>query len=297
MVTMLKALFTGCIALLLAQSGASVKPDPPIDCTSCKEWNEPHEPFLVYGNTYYVGTAGLSAVLIKSDAGLILLDGGLTQSATLIADNIRSSGARLEDIRLIVNSHAHYDHAAGIAALQRVSGAPVAASPSGARALSQGYPTEDDPQYGSGLKLKYPAVKNVKVVKDGEVLRVGSLAITAHHTPGHTPGATTWTWQSCEQNKCLNMVYADSFSPVSDDGFKFTQQAGAVDAFRKSIATLEKLPCDVLLVPHPSAIEMDRKMRTWETNPAVNPFIDSNSCRSYAASIRKRLEARIASEK
>ena len=295
---MIRCLFGSLLAfsLLLPQPGSSLKPDPAVNCSSCKEWNEPHDSFVVYGNTYYVGTAGLSAILIKSEAGAILLDGGLTQSAPLIEQNLLSAGSRLADVRLIVNSHAHYDHAAGIAALQRASGATVAASAAGARALAQGYPTSDDPQYESGLKLKYPAVKNVKVVADGEVLRVGPLAITAHHTPGHTPGATTWTWQSCENSKCLNMVYADSLNPVSDDGFRFTSQAGAIDAFRKSIATLEQLPCDILLAPHPSAVDMDRKMRVWETNPAVNPFIDNNACRAYAATIRKRLDTRIAEE-
>ena len=295
---MIKSVFGSFLtfSLLLSQPSSGLKSDPAVKCSSCTEWNLPHDSFRLYGNTYYVGTAGLSAILITSTVGSILLDGGLTQSAPLIEKNIRAVGGRLEDVRLIVNSHAHYDHAAGIAALQRASGATVAASAAGARAMAQGYPTSDDPQYDSGLKLKFPAVKDVKVVADGEVLRVGPLAITAHHTPGHTPGATTWTWQSCENSKCLNMVYADSLNPVSDEGFRFTKQPGAIDAFRKSIATLEKLPCDILLAPHPSAVDMDRKLREWETNPAVNPFIDSNACRSYAGTIRNRLEARIAEE-
>ena len=112
--------------------------DAPTTCTACEEWNAPHEPFRVFGNTYYVGVAGLSAVLIASDDGHILLDGGLPQSAPFIDASLRKLGFRTGDIRLIVNSHAHFDHAGGIAALQRASGARVAASESSARAISRG---------------------------------------------------------------------------------------------------------------------------------------------------------------
>ena len=138
----------------------------------------------MFGNTYYVGVKGLSAVLITSDGGLILLDGALPQSAAVIDENIRKVGFRTADIKLILNSHAHYDHAGGIAALQRASGAVVAASPSGARALEQGGPTADDPQFV--LAGKFPAVAKVRIVGDGEVLRVGNLAVTAHLTRPYT---------------------------------------------------------------------------------------------------------------
>ena len=136
----------------------------------------PRAPFRVFGNTYYVGVAGLSAILVTSDAGSILLDGGLPQSAALIDENIRALGFRTEAIRLIVNSHAHYDHAGGIAALQRLSGATVAASGSGARALERGGPGADDPQYASGQSTMYPRVNKVRAVADGETLTVGRLS-------------------------------------------------------------------------------------------------------------------------
>ena len=146
--------------------------DPPHKCDSCDEWNKPREPFKVFGNTYFVGTDGLSAILIVGDAGLILLDGGLEQSAAVIDANIRKLGFKTQDITLIVNSHGHYDHAGGIAALQRASGAMVAASPSGADALRRGENTTDDPQYGFGKAFNgFPPVKNVKVIKDSETLQ------------------------------------------------------------------------------------------------------------------------------
>jgi metallo-beta-lactamase class B len=283
------------VVLSLVQS-PTLTPDPPIACSSCAEWNQPREPFCVFGNTYYVGTAGLSAVLVTSDDGHILLDGGLPQSAPVIDANIRRLGFRTDDIKLIVNSHEHYDHAAGIAALQRASGATVAASPEGARALELGASLPHDPQPTAD---KFPPVKNVKVIGDGETLRVGPLAITAHFTPGHTPGATTWTWRSCEGARCLNMVYADSLSAVSDEGFRFSgdgKRASIVEVFRKSLADVEALPCDVLLVPHPFSIGMDDKLARWQKDATTNPFIDAGACRMYAATQRKAFEARIAGE-
>ena len=156
------------------------KSDPPKQCSQCSAWNASLEPFRLFGNTYYVGTAGLSSVLITSERGHILLDGGLAESAEEIDRHIRRLGFRTEDVRLIVNSHAHFDHAGGIHALAAASGATVAASASGAKALNRGENTSDDPQYGFGRESnEFPQVKKVRVVKDGEVLRVGPLEITA----------------------------------------------------------------------------------------------------------------------
>jgi metallo-beta-lactamase class B len=287
-------------ALVLGQSPAGLRPDAPVGCADCDAWNAPHEPFRVFGNTYFVGVAGLSAVLIASDAGLILLDGGLPQSAPLIDANIRKLGFKTESVRLIVNSHAHYDHAGGIAALQRASGATVAASAAGARALEQGEPTPDDPQFGFGRKANaFPPVKSVRVVADGEVLRVGDVTLTAHSTPGHTPGSTTWTWRSCEGKRCLNVVYADSLNAVSTPEYRFTgtaTHAGIIDQFRRSVAKVAELPCDILLAVHPEFADLDGKLKARAGQPRVDPFADANACRVYAAAAAKRLDARVAAE-
>jgi metallo-beta-lactamase class B len=278
-----------------------LKPDAPKHCDSCTSWNAPLEPFRVYGNTYYVGVAGLSSVLLTSDDGLILLDGGLSQSAPLIDANIRKLGFRTEDVRLIVNSHAHYDHAGGIAALQRLSGATVAASASGARAIERGEPVPDDPQFRFGRKAnRFPRVNNVRVVADGEVLRVGALAITAHLTPGHTPGSTTWTWRSCEGERCLDVVYADSLNAVSAPGYKFSGDAthGSLEeTFRKSMATIAALPCDVLLAVHPGFAGLDEKLARRQAGAAENPFIDPSACRTYASEAGQRLDRRLQEER
>lgn len=272
-------------------------PDPPIDCPSCDKWNQPREPFRVFGNTYYVGTAKLSAVLITSDDGLIFIDGALPQSAPLIDANIRALGFNTDDIRLILSSHTHFDHAGGIAALQRASHAVVAASSSSAAALRRGGPAPDDPQFAIGNN-GFPAVTGVRVIEDGETLTVGDAGITAHFTPGHTPGGTSWSWRSCEGKRCLNMVYADSLTAVSADGFRFTGSSTSpslVEVFRHSIDMVAKLPCDILLSPHPGFINMESKLqRRREGEQDV--FVDRGACRNYAAAAATGLEQRIAKE-
>jgi metallo-beta-lactamase class B len=267
---------------LVAQAPSKLQPDPAMECKDCDEWNAAKDSARVFGNTYSVGTKGLGSVLITSTNGHILLDGGLTQSARLIDRHIRQRKFRTEDVKFILNSHAHFDHAGGINALQRLSGATVVASPAGAKALERGEPTEDDPQFGFGSTInRFPAVKNVRVVKDGEVVRVGDLEVTAHLTPGHTPGSTTWTWRSCEGKTCKNIVYADSLNAVAAPGFRFTGDAvhpSRIDDFRRSIATVRALPCDVLLTVHPV-------------------FNIGKTCQTYADEASKRLDARIAEEK
>ena len=276
-----------------------LQPDPPAACDNCVEWNQPREPFRVFGNTYYVGTAGVSAVLIASDAGLILVDGALPQSVPIIDAGIRALGFRTENIKLIVNGHAHYDHAGGISALQRFTGATVAAGAGGVRALTGGKPTPDDPQAGFS-NMGFPAIANVRGVHDGEVLRVGDLAITAHLTPGHTPSSTTWTWRSCEGPRCLDIVYADSISAAAAPGFRFTGDAthpSIVASFRKSIATVSQLPCDIMLGAHPFVGDLDGKLKRRAEQPGgANPFIDPGACRALAAVATKTLDERIAEE-
>lgn len=259
-------------------------------CPSCAEWNAPQRPFRIHGNSYYVGTRGLAAILVTSPAGHVLIDGGLPESAPLILANVRALGFRVEDVKLVLNSHAHYDHAGGIAALQAASGARVAASAPSAREMELGTATPDDPQYHSAIP--YPPVHGVARIADGDTLRVGALALVAHLTPGHTPGGTTWSWRSCDGDRCLDLVYADSQTPISDDDFFFTHSAtypGAVRDFERSFAVLEGLRCDVLLTPHPGASQL------WE-RVARGALVDPGACVQYAARARTQLAERIARE-
>lgn len=265
-------------------------------CTSCSEWNAPQRPFRIHGNTHYVGTHGLSAVLVTSGEGHVLLDGGLPESAALIMANIRALGFRIEDVKLILNSHAHFDHAGGLAELARASRAVVAASPASAPVLRRGTSGTDDPQYG--VLLPFPPVPGVRIIADGDTVRVGTLALTAHFTPGHTPGGTSWSWKSCDQGRCLDFVYADSQTPVSAEEFLFTRSRtypSVLDDFARGFAVLERLRCDVLLTPHPGA------SRLWERTAArdsgtAQALVDPDACRRYAAAARQQLARRVASE-
>ncbi len=281
--------------------GDSRAADSPIQCDACAEWSRPREPFPLFGNTYYVGPMGVSSLVITTSSGLVLLDGALPQSAAAISANIRKLGFRPEDIRLILNSHAHFDHAGGIAAMQKLSGARVVASALSARALERGWPTEDDPQYQSGResKLRYAPIANVEKVGDGQALTVGDVTITAHLTPGHTPGSTTWTWRTCEAERCLDVVYADSLSPIADPGFRFEGDAShpsVVAAFRHSIEAIDRLPCDLLVTVHPESMHLDEKLAARAKGASPDPFIDANACHAYAAGSLQALEKRLAAE-
>jgi len=286
--------------LATAANAAELIPDKPHACDACETWGQPREPFKVYGNTWYVG-GGLSSILITSDKGHVLIDGGLTQTASQVAANIAKLGFRLEDVKIILNSHMHYDHAGGIAALQRASGAQVFASPAGKLALEGGGPTRDDPQFAFGPEHNnFPAVSGVRAIEDGETLRVGDLAVTAHFTPGHTPGGTSWTWISCESGKCLNMVYADSLNSVSAPGFRFSgdnTHKSRVASFEKSMDMVAGLKCDIMLTPHPEAWDMDAKVARLAADPKSQPFVDDQACKAYASGARERLVKRVAEEK
>ena len=291
----MRSMTLGISAVLLAASVVSMAAPEP--CPPCEEWNRPHKPFKLLGNSYFVGTNGLSAVLITSPAGHLLIDGGLDMSAPQIAANIAKLGFELKDVRIIVNSHTHYDHAGGIAELQRLSGAKVLASPLAAQALRTGMPVPSDPQ--AALQEGFPRVAAVEEIKDREVLRVGDLAVTVHFTPGHTPGGTSWTWQSCEANRCLNLVYGDSLTAVSADGFHFSgdkRWPTAAAEFRSTLDKVERLPCDILVTAHPSIAGLWEKLAARDAGNA-DALVDPNACRAYAASARERLTKRLDEER
>ena len=273
----------------------------PIASPYAEQWNRPQQPVRIHGDTYYVGVGGLSVVLIHTGAGLVLIDGALPQSVAAIKGNIEELGFRVEDIKFILNTEAHFDHSGGIAALARDSGAQVVASPLGAQALRAGRVLDEDPQAGEIDPM--PAVENVREVADGETLQLGELAVTAHHTPGHTPGSTSWTWVSCEdeaRSDCLNVVFGASLTPVAADNFHYLadeRHADLTPAFRRVMQDVAKLPCDILISAHPDHSGADRKLAQLVMGASPNPFIDPQACRNYAAKNEAKLDARIAREK
>jgi metallo-beta-lactamase class B len=265
-------------------------------CKDCADWNATQAPFRIYGSTYYVGVRGLSSILITSDRGHILIDGDLPESVPKIAASIRALGFRVEDVKLILNSHVHFDHAGGIAGLQRLSGAAVAAGAASAKVLKSGRSGPDDPQFG-GLPA-IPRVNRVQVIKDGETLRIGPLEVTAHLTPGHTAGGTSWSWKSCEEARCLHIAYVDSLAPVSRDTFLFTRNAtypNVLKDFEQSFATVSALPCDILLTPHPEASDLWSRLERREHGDP-NALVDAAACRHLADAARERLQKRVVKE-
>jgi metallo-beta-lactamase class B len=266
-------------------------------------WVAPQAPVRIFGNAYYVGSRGLSAILVTSDEGHVLIDAPMGQNAGMIAANIRALGFRLDDVRLILNSHVHFDHAGAIADLQRMSGAAVAARQASAPVLESGRSGPDDPQFGVVGAITPVAVK-VRIVADGEVVRVGPLALTAHATGGHTPGGTSWSWRSCDTGRdgerCLGLVYADSLNAISADGFRYsnsrTYPTGVQD-FEGGFATLSSIPCDILLTPHPEASQFWERIGRRDRGGDATALVDTAACRRYADAGRTRLQRRLESER
>jgi len=278
------------LALAVAGLVACLQP------AAANDWNTPQEPFPLYGNTYYVGTHGLSAVLITSPQGHILIDGGSDQSAPQIVRNMRQIGFKVEDIRFILNSHAHFDHAGGIAELQRLSGAEVLVGSAAVRVLASGQADKSDPQY-TDLQPMAPTAR-VRGVADGDVVKLGPLAVTMHATPGHTQGGASWTWNAVEGGRTAHMVYADSLNAMDAGPFRYRGHPSYPTAradLERSIATVAGLPCDVLVSAHPEGSDLWQRYtrRAARGNAA---FIDTTACRTYADKARVRLAAQLTKE-
>lgn len=260
-------------------------------CENWDEWDKPAPPFQLLGDTWYVGTCGISALLVIGDGEHVLIDSGVEAAAPLILDNIRALGIDPRDVGYLLMSHEHFDHVGAHAALVEATGAQVIASPTAAEVLSSGEASADDPQ--TDIHPSITPVKVNRVVTDGEVLTLGGKEFTAHLTPGHTPGAMSWTWAACslpgEATVCRTIAYVDSLSPVSADDYRFTDHPATIADFRGSIATVAGLPCDLLATPHPSSSKMLERIKN-------GGLLGSMSCADYAKAIAKRLDVRLAKE-
>jgi metallo-beta-lactamase class B len=288
-------------ALALAGSAAAHPlRDPllrPIEPVAASRWLIDQPPLHIYGNTYLVGFGGLNVGLIKTKKGLILIDGSLPQGVKTVEKHIRALGFRVQDVRYILSTEPHFDHASGIGALVRDSHAIVLAGKPAVRALETGVPSPDDPQ--AGYHARYHGVGPVRGVRDGEKISLGGTTVTAVATPGHTPGSTSWTWQSCEQGACKAMVFASSLNPISADGYLFTapDHLSELEDFRHSFAAMKTLPCDVLISAHPDQSGAGEKAAKLRAGAEPNPFVDPNACRAFAADFEKQFDQRIADEK
>ena len=187
--------------------------------------------------------------------------------------------------------------AGGLAALARDSGATEVASAPAAQVLRRGRAGPDDPQAAD--LATFPAVTKLRTVKDGEVIRLGDVAVTARATPGHTAGSMSWTWTSCERRDCKAVVFGSSLNPVSSDGYRFSdpKNAPVVASFRRSFEVVRGLKCDVLISAHPDQSGGDERLARARRGEKPNPFVDPGACRAYADRHAARLDARLAKER
>lgn len=285
---MMKALGLALWMMGAAGTAASAADDPltrPMAIERAREWLAPEPPEKMFGTSYLVGFRGLSVVLIDTGEGLVLIDGALPQAAPMILANVGALGFDPEDIKFILSTEPHWDHAGGFAALARATGATVVASERGAEGLRAGTLAKDDPQLAYGGEWP-PVTTQVRVVDDGEVLTLGKVAITAHATPGHTMGSMSWSWRACEGETCKAIVFASSLNPVSGEGYRYRSPAGRpfVAGFGKSYRTMDAMPCDILIAAHPD-------------NAGSGRFNDTpGACRAYADRSRSLLAKRLADE-
>jgi metallo-beta-lactamase class B len=216
------------------------------------EWTRPTPPFHVVGPIYYVGTEGIAAYLIKTREGLILLDGGLEESVPTIENDIAALGFRLTDVKLMLATHAHFDHVAGLAALKHDTGASLAASPGDRPALESGTPPSEI-SYGV---IRFPPVKVDRVLADGRPVRLGGVAMTPVFTPGHTPGCTSWTMRVSDRGRMLNVVFPCSMTVAGNRLIGNQGYPGIVADFRRTFARMRKLDADVVLPAHPELADV-----------------------------------------
>jgi metallo-beta-lactamase class B len=253
----------------------------------------PFEPLRIAGNLWYVGASDVTAFLLTGPEGHVLLDGGFPENAPMIRANVEALGFRIEDVRLIVNSHAHFDHAGGLAELEAWSGARVAASAGDAGLLERG--GVGDPVLGDAT---FPPVTVDEIVADGDTVRVGPVALTARVTAGHTPGCTTWTTRVRDGERELDVVFVCSVTVLP--GVRLGDDPtwpGIADDFRRSFEVLEALPVDVFLASHGSFFGLAEKAARARAGAGADAFIDPERYRSWLARGRARFEERLAAER
>jgi len=244
-------------------------------------WNQPVKPFRVFGNIYYVGAANVSSFFIRTPDGAILLDGGLPETAPLIEKSIAELGFSVNDIKFLLNSHAHFDHCGGLAELKKLSGAKLVASERDRPVIESGH----------GRVAPHPPVQVDRVINDKETVQLGGVTLTAHLTPGHTKGCTTWTMPVSEAGKTYQVVFYCSTTVVE----KLVNNSGypeVVSDYERSFAKLRKIPCDVFLGPHAGFFKLDEKRKQLDAGK-LDAFVDPTEMQKYVeeseAAFRKQL--------
>lgn len=219
------------------------------------EWVAPVAPFRIIGPIYYVGSAELASFLIRTDDGFILLDGGLPDNAPMIADSIATLGFDLRDVKILLNSHAHFDHSGGLAALKAASGATLIASEGDRSALEGGFylGSEDNASFSA------PPVKVDRTIADGESVTLGGVTMTARLTPGHSRGCTSWTMRVREGAQEYGALFFCSATVAANRLVGPPQYEGIVEDYRRTFAITKDWRPDVFLAAHASFFDMEAK--------------------------------------
>ena len=279
---------------LISASPAPFAPKaPPITalldaCDQKDGWADPAAPTRLDGQVYYVGTCGITVLLIASAQGHILIDAGPEEAAPLVLANIRRLGLNPRDVKWLLASHAHFDHVGALAALQRATGAKIAALPAQARELERGEPFPNDPQFGA--IHGFAPVKVARVLRDGVPLIVGPNRVTAFATPGHTTGSTSWVIRGCGAKVCPAIAYTDSTSAISADGYRFSDHPAWTAMFRTGVTRIATLPCAIQITPHPAGSAL------FERLAGDAPLRDPGQCKRYSAGALAKLDERLAKE-
>ncbi len=276
------------LGVLLFASVATSQNNAPVQLA-----NQPVEPFRIAGNLYYVGGSDVTSFLITTPRGHILIDGGFEAMAPIILANIKRLGFRPRDVRILLNSHAHFDHAGGLAALQRATGARFIASRRDLPLLARG--GRDDPQFGN--RFPFPPIVPSQIVEDGDHVQLGGVSLTAHITAGHTPGCTTWTMALRDGGRSEQVVFV--CSPTAPQEYKLSgnpRYPDAIDDYRRQFATLHALKPDIFLASHGSFFNLSRKIAALK-NGAKDPFIDPAGYRAFVERMEKEFQARVAKER
>ncbi|WP_367382398.1 subclass B3 metallo-beta-lactamase [Stenotrophomonas cyclobalanopsidis] len=243
-------------------------------------WLQPIAPLQIADHSWQIGTANLTSLLVQTPQGAVLLDGGMPQMADHLLHNLQLRGVSPTDLRVILLSHAHADHAGSVAELKRRTGARILANAETAVLLARG--GSDDLHFGD--RFAFPPAQVDRIIMDGETVDIGGMRFTAHFVPGHTPGSTAWTWTDSRDGKPVRIAYADSLSAPGYTLQDNPRYPRLLEDFRRSFATVRALPCDVLLTPHPDG-------SGWDYAAGANAGAKAVTCGAYADAAGQNLDA------
>lgn len=251
-------------------------------------WGVPFPPFHIAGNLYYVGDQDLASYLIVTPQGLILINSGIKEDVPIIQKSVEKLGFRFNDIKILLISHAHYDHAEGSEMLIKQTGAKYYVMDGDVPTIESG--GKDDFHYGRDKLMRFPAVKVDRVVHDGDKVELGGSVLVAHLTAGHTKGTTTWTMDVVEGGKTLHAVILGS--PNVNPGYKLVgnkEYPTIAEDYKHGFEVLKSLPCDLFLGAHGSYFGMQEKYERWKGGD-YNAFIDPAGYTSYVDQKQRAFE-------